>query len=82
MLAGNIIVLKDQVTNPMYFEGIEARDKVHKSIDTILPGILSFKGDSKYLVGDKVTWIDFFFYELVELMCFVKPDLFEKYSGL
>lgn len=48
----------------------------------MLPGILKFRGDHKFLVGDSPTWVDFFFFELTDLMKFIQPELFEVYPSL
>lgn len=58
------------------------RDKIYKSIQDKLPGIIAFIGENKFLVGNNPTWVDFRFYELIELMSFLKQDLFSDYPKL
>lgn len=58
------------------------QDKIYKSIHDKLPGIIKFMGKNKFLVGSNPVWVDFRFYELIELMTFLKLDLFTDYPQL
>lgn len=79
MLAAIVGELKMGVTMPCYSGD---KDKLMDAISSKLPGILKFKGDNKFLVGNDVTYVDFYFFELVNLMAYVKQDLFSEYSAL
>ena len=71
--------LKMGVTMPCYSG---EKEKSLAAIDNLLPGIMTYLGDKKFLTGESPTWIDFYFFELVELMNFVKDGLMDEYPGL
>ena len=66
MVAGVIRDLKETVTNKMYDQG--EKEPVCELIRNKLPPIVKFLGNNTFLVGENVTWIDFYFYELIQLM--------------
>jgi glutathione S-transferase len=47
-----------------------------------MPPIYKFLGNHKFIVGNSVTWLDFAFFELINLMVFLKPDLYDVYPNL
>ena len=80
MLGNNVVDLKMGITMPCYMSGKE--EEVLAAIDKHLPGILKFKGNNKFLTGDNVTWLDFYFVEVVEFMSRVKDDLYTQHPAL
>mmetsp|Transcript_493 Transcript_493/g.967 ORF Transcript_493/g.967 Transcript_493/m.967 type:complete len:203 (+) Transcript_493:725-1333(+) len=78
---GNILdSLKMGVTMPCYMSG--DRGEAIQAMNKDLPGLLKARGAKKFLVSDKPTWIDFHFFELVQLMAFVEPNLFKLFPEL
>ena len=47
-----------------------------------LPAIVAFLGQKKFLAGDDVVWLDFYLYELIQLMAFMNPDFKTEYPTL
>ena len=80
MLYGIIFELKLKVTIPCYMGS--DRSNLISEMNARLPGILKFIGDNKFIVGNSVTWLDFYFFELIELMKFLMPNLFEVFPAL
>ena len=39
-----------------------------------MPGIIAFIGDNKFLIGDYPTFVDFFFFETLNLLRFITGD--------
>ena len=66
MIACVINELKGKVTGPMYGMGEESA--VAENIKTRIPPIVAFLDDKKFLVGDYATYIDFFFFELLNVL--------------
>ena len=69
MLAGVIYDLKMALTMPCYTTGDRPGmvQKIHQKV----PSIVVFMGDNAFLAGAEVTYIDFTFFELCELMEFI-----------
>ena len=79
MVSGPISDVKNGVTFPCYRGEEKAaltcmREKV--------PAIVNFLGSNKFLIGDNVTWIDFYFFEAIELMAFVNKNFFAEFPPL
>ena len=53
-----------------------------EAIDKFMPQLYKFMGNNKFIVGDKVTWLDFAHFELINLCVFIKPSLFDEYPNL
>ena len=79
MMANVIKDLKSGITGPSYGGMM---DKIEEAIAKMLPAIVSFLGEKKFLVGNSPTWVDFYFFELVNLMFYLKQDLFTLYPVL
>lgn len=80
MCAGVLADLKGAVTMPCYMQG--EKEPMIAAMRTKLPAIVAFLGNNKFLTGDNVTWIDFYFYELCQLMKFLNPELFTEFPTL
>ena len=80
MIANVIGDLKMAVTMPCYTTG--NIEDITGKMDTMLPKIVGFLGNNKFLAGDAVTWVDFYFVEVVELMSKHDGELFTKYPTL
>ena len=80
MLAGVVGDLKGGCTMPCYMGS--DKQAVVDVIKAKLPAIVAFLGDNKFLAGDKVTWIDFYFYELVQLMKFCHDSFEAEFPSL
>lgn len=82
MLAGIVGGLKEDVTVPNYQTA--SREVSLAKVPQKLPAILEFKGQNKFLVtNEKPTWIDFFFFELVNALRWLSEDkIFEEYPAL
>jgi glutathione S-transferase len=65
---------------PCYTTGLP--ETIIKAIDAVMPNIIKFRGEKKFLVGPNPTYIDFYFFELVNLMIYVNPDLYKQYPAL
>ena len=80
MIANVIGDLKNAVTRPCYTTG--NIEEITGKMEEMLPKIVGFLGNNKFLTGDAVTWVDFYFVEVVELMSKHSADLFTKYPTL
>ena len=61
----------------------ELADIQTRIIDAKLPPIVAFLGAKKFIVGDNETYLDFFFYECIQMTVSVLyPELFTKYPTL
>ena len=69
MLSGVVGDLKMAATMPCYMTG--NREDIIKAANDKLPPIVSFMGNNKFLAGDSITYLDFYFWELLELLNFV-----------
>lgn len=49
---------------PCYVSG--DKSEIIKEYQAGMPAILKHKGDNAFLIGDYPTWIDFFFFEMVQ----------------
>ena len=71
-----------KLTMPCYMSGDAAECK--KANADLLPAILDFKLNkgSKFITGDKLSWLDFYFVEVVCMSEFVDPTLMETFAKL
>ena len=80
-MMGNILnELKNKITWPCYGSGDAA--EVKANADAGLPKVVEFLGSKKFLTGDDVTWVDFYFVEMIELLSKQDEGLFDKYPTL
>ena len=80
-MMGNILGdIKMAITLPCYMDGnIET---VRGAIDEKLPKVVEFLGAKKFLTGSDVTWVDFYFVEMIELMSRQYEGFFGKFPTL
>lgn len=81
MIFGVWMNLRNGVVFKCYSGSIDRSPNL-ECIDKFLPGIYKFLGNNKFIIGNNVVWLDFAFYELINLMVFLKPDLFDVYPNL
>ena len=78
---GVIMDLKNAVTMPCYMSNDKAA--ITETILKQLPPIVKFLGDKHFLVGDQVVYVDFIFFELLQLCDFVSEGkTFEENASL
>ena len=76
-------MLKSAVTGPSYSSPDGNREVILEKCYPLLEGLLKFKGDHTWLVGNTLTWLDFAFFELCEqLNHMASGKLFDKYPEL
>lgn len=74
MLHNKVVTLKGQATLPCYTEG-----DAEKIIDTcrpLLAALVQAIGDSDWIAGSNLTWLDFYFAELLDLLDKISDGLF------
>ena len=69
MLVGVIRTILQYCVNHCYGSG--DKQALLKDFNSSIPQVVAFLGNNKFLVGDYVTYVDFIFYELLELVSFV-----------
>ena len=82
-MMGNIVMeLKGLTVGPQYATG--SKEDVQAKLPEKLPPILKFQGKNKYLcTSDKPTWVDFFFFELIQNLRWVtEGQIFTEYPAL
>merc|ERR1712243_114970 len=62
MLSGIVQELKMEVTRPCYTTG--DKTEILKAVDSKLPKIIKMMSGSKFLVGDNLVWLDFYFFRV------------------
>ena len=82
MLANVVYDLKQKITIPCYTTG--KIGECYTAIAENLPKILEFKlnKQSHFICGDSLTWLDFFFFEIVLFMEFLHPNLLKDFPYL
>ena len=81
MVASNISELKGAVTMPCYTVGDKSTITT-ELLKKVVP-IINFLGEKPFLCGDNVTYPDFIFFELCDLMQFISDgQLFERFPVL
>ncbi len=68
MMVGIVGDLKSAVTMPCYQTG--DKEVIKAKVDGALPAIVKYLGSKDFLVGDQVTYVDFIFFELLNLIDF------------
>ena len=82
-MLGNVLnEIKNAVTGPCYGSGDIEAIKKEIAEGAKLQKVVEFLGGKKFLTGDDVTWVDFYFVEMIELMSKQHEGLFEKYPTL
>ena len=79
MLAGILFELKFAITPPCYGSG--NKDEMNAEATKRIPALIAFRGDHKFFF-DSPTWIDFQFYETIQLLAFVNPNFFTEFPSL
>ena len=69
MIMSVVMDMKNAVTSPCYATGDRAQ--ISTIISEKLPPIVAFLGANDFLVGDQVVFVDFVFFELLNLCDFV-----------
>lgn len=83
MLSYHLGKLKDAATSPCYSSPDGNRDAILEKCFPLLDPLVKFLGANTWLVGDNLTWLDFAFWETIELVNFIaKGTLFDKYPVL
>ena len=78
MAAFKVHELKMKVTGPCYMSG--NLEEINQAIKDLLPGILAFMGNNKFVAGNEPSYVDFHFFELVnKLQCLTGGELFKNY---
>lgn len=81
MLDFIIYDFKMKVTMPQYQS--DDKSKVVEAYQQILPNILDFMGDHKFLTGDTPTYHDFYFFEAFQSSAFLtEGKIYEEYPKL
>ena len=69
MLAGVLSDIKGGTTMPCYMG--QDKQPIIDKMAALLPNVVKYLGDKKFLAGDEPTYIDFYFSENINLMEFV-----------
>jgi len=72
MVAGSIKDLNNFIIGHCY--GTGDKEAVVNGLESRLPNFENFLGKKTYLVGDYLTFVDFLFYELLELIDFISES--------
>jgi len=75
---------------PMVFRNMTNKAGLKQEFEAFVDGPLpghfenfsKFLGDKKFFIGDNVTYVDFYLYELFFNFSFIAPDLIKKYSNI
>ena len=70
MLNGVIHGIKGEITGPCYAPGTVKEELAAKALPKF-EGVFNFLGEKEFLVGDYVTWMDFYFFELLNFIQFL-----------
>ena len=80
MLSAHVDTLKGKATMPCYQTG--DRDAIIEECRPILAKIMAAKGTDKWLAGANLSWLDFYFAELLDLLDKISQGLFyQEFSG-
>lgn len=81
MVWGLVWDLRNATTGPCYSQSDRA--VFAKNWANIVPKLVKFLGNKRFLIGDQVTYNDFFFYELIETVLNLGfPDVLKTYPSL
>lgn len=79
MLFAHVMKMKELCTLPCYMgqkQGEELKDQIAEDCQPILEKIMEVAEGSAWLTGDSLTWLDFFFAEVVEYMEVILDERF------
>ena len=80
MIFGVVSDIKSAATSHCYGSGDK---KAVNEVSNRMEAVEKFLGDKKFIVGDYVTWVDFFIFEQIELFDYISEGAFtKKYPGL
>ena len=83
MIAYHLGVLKSKATGPSYSSPDGNREVILAQCWPVLDGLVKFRGNKTWLAGDNLTWLDFYFFEVVEQLHHLSNStIFEKYPSL
>lgn len=74
MLLDKVSTLKGKATMPCYMTG--DTEAIIEECRPILAKIVEAMGDSQWIAGDDLTWLDFYFAELLDLLNALTDGLF------
>lgn len=74
MLAAHVGDLKGKATTPCYMGG--EQEAIIESCRPVLSKIVDAMGDSEWIAGANLTWLDFYFAELVDMLDKLTDGLF------
>jgi len=74
MLLDKVATLKGKATGPCYMTG--DAEAIIETCRPILSQIVAVMGDSDWIAGPNLTWLDFYFAELLDLLNAVSDGLF------
>ena len=80
MVSSVIKDFKIIVTRPADYQVRDA--KLMAIIDQELPKITKFMAGNKFLVGDRVTWVDFYFWEFLQVIKYIHPEVLDSHKNL
>lgn len=80
MLTGPLLDIKLGTTIPCYTGAVAA--PIKKVINEKYPKIIEVLGDNTFLAGSSPTYIDFFFFECINMNKFVMPNLFKVFPRI
>ena len=81
MTANVIQSAKMAITMPCYMG--KSPEEIQTLAEEKFEPIVKFMGDKKFLVGDHHTWLDFYWFETVELVDFVtEGKIYDKFPTL
>jgi glutathione S-transferase len=81
MLSYHMINLKNSAVKPSYMSG--ERQQVIDAYTAKLPAILAFKGDKKFIGSEYATYLDFYFFEVLQFLIFISTsDILKEFPVL
>lgn len=80
MLSAHVDTLKGKATMPCYQTG--DRDAIIEECRPILAKLMAAKGTDKWIAGANLSWLDFYFAELLDLLDKISQGLFyQEFPG-
>lgn len=79
-LGGVVIDIKNYMSHNCYSPDFN-KDRVVKDVKEELPKLVTFLGEKKFLIGDQITWPDFFFFETLEMLEALQSGSVAEVSG-
>lgn len=80
-MIGVLLLIKKGVVGPCY----DPKRSVDESLQCIqekIPAVIKSRGTNKFLISDNVTWVDFVFFEMINLMYFLDKKFFRSFPSL